>query len=176
MKLERLNLSFNHLHGNVPLSLGKLTSLHILNLSNNHLEGQIPSPFSKFPLSSFLGNGQLRGPPLTPCLGPIIREKKPLSNTAVAGVIVAIVFSSTLICLGLLYVMLRIWCNWKKVSVSSSEAGLEHKREEEKWVYREATGRDFEYWKVNSSQEKQISSTACIFQLKVDTETVDHSF
>ncbi|WRX19037.1 Leucine-rich repeat - like 10 [Theobroma cacao] len=149
--LERLNLSFNRLQGEVPSSLGKLTSLDMLNLSNNHLQGELPSTFSGFPLSSFSGNDKLCGPPLSSCMDSADHEKNRLSNTAVICVIVAIVFTSTVICLVLIYIMLRIWCNWRKVSISNSEgAGIEQKREEEKWVYGDEKKRKGEYWRVNS--------------------------
>ncbi|KAL6952500.1 hypothetical protein U1Q18_036511 [Sarracenia purpurea var. burkii] len=68
--------------------------------------------------------------------------------------------------------MLRIWCNWKKVSVSSSDAGIEKKmREEEEWGYGEEMRRGYDqYWKVNSmtlvpSQDhKQVSRpNTCVF-------------
>ncbi|EOY20798.1 Uncharacterized protein TCM_012146 [Theobroma cacao] len=126
LKLERLNLSFNRLQGEVPSSLGKLTSLDMLNLSNNHLQGELPSTFSGFPLSSFSGNDKLCGPPLSSCMDSAGHEKNKLSNTAVICIILAIVFTSTVICLVLIYIMLRIWCNWRKVPIFNSEgAGIE---------------------------------------------------
>jgi hypothetical protein len=176
MKLEGLNLSLNHLQGEVPFSLTKLTSLHMLNLSNNDLQGQLPSTFSGFPLSSFLGNDKLCGPPLVSCLESAGQEKRGLSNTAVVGIIVAIVFTSSLICLVMLYMIVRIWCNWRQVTISSMDAGgTEQRREEEKSEYGDKEKRrNGEYWKVNSmalvpSQDKQSPRT-CIFHFKMDTE------
>ncbi|MED6120449.1 hypothetical protein PIB30_020953 [Stylosanthes scabra] len=133
MKLERLDLSSNELEGEVPPSLGKLTSLHVLNLSNNHLHGKIPSTFSEFPMSSFLNNGfNLCGPPLLVlCRESSSSGKVQMSNTEVAAIIVAIVFTSTLICLVMLYVMLKIWCNWRKVAIVSSEEVDENNKREE---------------------------------------------
>ncbi|RVX09712.1 Leucine-rich repeat receptor-like tyrosine-protein kinase PXC3 [Vitis vinifera] len=90
-----LNLSFNHLHGLLPLELGKLDKLVSLDLSNNQLSGNIPSalkgmlslievnfsnnlftgpvptfvPFQKSPNSSFLGNKGLCGEPLSSSCG-----------------------------------------------------------------------------------------------------------
>ncbi|MED6116285.1 hypothetical protein PIB30_117625 [Stylosanthes scabra] len=134
MKLERLDLSFNEVEGEVPPSLGKLTSLHVLNLSNNHLHGKIPSTFSEFPMSSFLNNGaSLCGPPLLVlCRESSSSGRVQMSNRQVAAIIVAIVFTSTLICLVMLYAMLKIWCNWRKVAVVSSEEEVDenNKREE----------------------------------------------
>ncbi|KAK8919174.1 Leucine-rich repeat receptor-like tyrosine-protein kinase [Platanthera zijinensis] len=86
-----LNLSFNRLHGSLPQELGKLDKLVSLDVSNNQLSGTIPSefkgmlsiievnfsnneltgpvpaffPFQKSPPSSFLGNKDLCGDPLS---------------------------------------------------------------------------------------------------------------
>jgi hypothetical protein len=155
VKLERLNLSFNQLKGEIPISLEKLTSLHMLNLSINHLQGRIPSTFSGFPPSSFMGNdNKLCGPPLLSCSAVTSKEKNELTKTQVAGIIVGIVFTATVVCLVMLYAMLRIWCNWRKVVISNSD-----NRDEEKWIYGE---RSCEHFSMNamqpvvSSQEKPI--------------------
>ncbi|KAG2595498.1 receptor-like protein 7 [Panicum virgatum] len=65
--LESLDLSSNELSGEIPLELASLDSLTTLNLSNNKLVGSIPeSPhFLTFSNSSFLGNEDLCGPPLS---------------------------------------------------------------------------------------------------------------
>jgi Leucine-rich repeat (LRR) protein len=185
LKLERLNLSSNQLQGEVPPSLGKLTSLHMLNLSNNHLRGQLPSTLPGiFPLSSFLGNAKLCGPPLAMCSESVGQEKKQLSETEVVGIIVAIVFTSTVICLVMLYIMWRIWCQWREVSISSADGGgIEEKREEGKRVIYgdEKTRRNGEYWKVNSmalvsSQDKPNSTIlARIFHLRMDSEAMENT-
>ncbi|KAK9025534.1 hypothetical protein V6N11_038398 [Hibiscus sabdariffa] len=44
--MSGLDLSCNNLTGDIPQSLGKLTSLHALNLSHNHLTGFIPVSLS----------------------------------------------------------------------------------------------------------------------------------
>ncbi|KAI7997920.1 Leucine-rich repeat receptor-like tyrosine-protein kinase PXC3 [Camellia lanceoleosa] len=88
-----LNLSFNHLHGPLPIDLGRLDKLVSLDVSNNQLFGNIPialkgmlslievnfsnnlfngpiptfGPFQKSPSSSFLGNKGLCGEPLSSC-------------------------------------------------------------------------------------------------------------
>ncbi|CAF2093792.1 unnamed protein product [Brassica napus] len=86
-----LNLSFNHLHGPLPAELGRLDKLVSLDVSNNMLTGTIPQllkgmmslfevnfsnnllsgpvpvfvPFQKSPNSSFSGNKELCGAPLS---------------------------------------------------------------------------------------------------------------
>ncbi|CAB4266084.1 unnamed protein product [Prunus armeniaca] len=66
-KLESSDLSVNSLSGQIPAEFAKFTFLSFLNLSNNHLVGRIPhsTQFSTLPKSSFEGNKDLRGPPLT---------------------------------------------------------------------------------------------------------------
>jgi Leucine-rich repeat (LRR) protein len=65
--LESLDLSSNELSGKIPVQLADgLTFLAVLNLSFNHLVGQIPfiKQFAAFPETSFKGNGRLCGFPL----------------------------------------------------------------------------------------------------------------
>ncbi|KAK3446860.1 hypothetical protein EUGRSUZ_A02491 [Eucalyptus grandis] len=40
--LHGLNLSHNHLFGNIPIGIGNMTLLEFFDLSNNHLSGTIP--------------------------------------------------------------------------------------------------------------------------------------
>ncbi|EEF45775.1 probable leucine-rich repeat receptor-like protein kinase At1g68400 [Ricinus communis] len=88
-RLHRLDLSYNHLSGHIPISEisslpllltlrlednsfdGSIDSVHMLslsvlefNVSNNRLSGKIPAWSSRFPASSFAGNGELCGEPL----------------------------------------------------------------------------------------------------------------
>lgn len=92
-RLVVLDLSFNTFNGQIPQTIQNLTQLTGLNLQNNsfsgpipnlalprlrhfnvsynQLNGSIPSALQKFPNSSFLGNFQLCGLPLSPCL-PVI--------------------------------------------------------------------------------------------------------
>ncbi|GAB4861183.1 hypothetical protein Ancab_036340 [Ancistrocladus abbreviatus] len=60
--LKYLDLSRNLVYGKVPAAI---TGLEKLNVSYNHLCGQIPA--SKFPASAFVGNDCLCGPPLPAC-------------------------------------------------------------------------------------------------------------
>ncbi|KAA8539716.1 hypothetical protein F0562_026408 [Nyssa sinensis] len=64
-RLTALRLQFNSFSGAIPdLNLPRLK---LLNLSNNMLNGSIPYSLQKFPISSFMGNSLLCGPPLTHC-------------------------------------------------------------------------------------------------------------
>ncbi|ORX49622.1 L domain-like protein [Piromyces finnis] len=42
LNLEKLNLSYNSMNGELPSSIGKLKNLKFLNLKDNHFEGYIP--------------------------------------------------------------------------------------------------------------------------------------
>ncbi|XP_060973723.1 receptor-like protein 43 isoform X2 [Cannabis sativa] len=68
-QLESLDLSNNKLSGRIPQELATLTFLEYLNLSNNQLTGMIPqsTQMSTFPKSSFYGNVELCGLPLSEC-------------------------------------------------------------------------------------------------------------
>ncbi|XP_073021190.1 probable inactive receptor kinase At5g58300 [Primulina eburnea] len=60
-----LDLSSNSFSGKIPNL--ELPRLRLLNLSYNSLDGSIPYALQKFPISSFIGNSHLCGPPLTYC-------------------------------------------------------------------------------------------------------------
>ncbi|XVF29812.1 hypothetical protein REPUB_Repub16aG0003300 [Reevesia pubescens] len=60
--LKQLDISRNLVYGKVPTAIAGLEKL---NVSYNHLCGQLPN--TKFPASSFLGNDCLCGSPLPPC-------------------------------------------------------------------------------------------------------------
>ncbi|KAF3663174.1 putative 3-oxoacyl-[acyl-carrier-protein] reductase 3, chloroplastic-like [Capsicum annuum] len=65
--VESLDLSDNHLVGEIPAQFASLTALEVLNLSYNHLEGCIPQgpQFHTFENNSYEGNDGLRGFPLS---------------------------------------------------------------------------------------------------------------
>ncbi|KMT16142.1 hypothetical protein BVRB_3g053030 [Beta vulgaris subsp. vulgaris] len=69
--LEFLDLSNNHLSEKIPTSLSQVTNLAILDLSNNNLSGKIPvgTQLQGFDPSSYMGNSQLCGAPLSKCPG-----------------------------------------------------------------------------------------------------------
>ncbi|KAK7377134.1 hypothetical protein VNO80_02554 [Phaseolus coccineus] len=65
--LESLDFSRNQLGGEIPQSLSNLSFLGYLNLSFNNFRGKIPSgtQLQRFTAFSYMGNGDLCGPPLT---------------------------------------------------------------------------------------------------------------
>ena len=62
-KLQLLDLSQNIFYGNIPSSLGNLTSLTILNLGWNNLQGSIPLSLSQCQnlIRLYLNNNNLSG-------------------------------------------------------------------------------------------------------------------
>ncbi|KAI8023028.1 Receptor-like protein 9a [Camellia lanceoleosa] len=95
----RVDLSCNHLTGEIPIEVGKLSNIHALNLSHNKLTGSIPTTFSHlsvahnnlsgptpepkaqsatFEESSYKGNSLLCGLPLkTNCLATVPTSTMP---------------------------------------------------------------------------------------------------
>ncbi|KAM0069025.1 putative leucine-rich repeat domain superfamily [Helianthus debilis subsp. tardiflorus] len=69
--LDSLDLSRNEFSGNIPTSLTQITRISYLNLSYNNLSGRIPTgtQLQSFSYTSFIGNPQLCGPPLTQTCG-----------------------------------------------------------------------------------------------------------
>ena len=63
MSLEYLDLSFNFIEGEIPISFSNLTHLTYLNLEGNHLNGSIPFSLLTLPLLTFLllDNNELSG-------------------------------------------------------------------------------------------------------------------
>ncbi|XP_074284150.1 receptor-like protein EIX2 [Silene latifolia] len=63
---ELFDVSNNHLTGEIPTNLAKVTTLGIVNVSNNSLSGEIPvsTQLQSFDASSYAGNPRLCGAPL----------------------------------------------------------------------------------------------------------------
>ncbi|URD99051.1 inactive receptor kinase [Musa troglodytarum] len=138
-RLVRLDLSGNSLTGSIPFAINSLTHLTGLFLQNNHLSGNLPSinigslvafnvsynqlngsiprTLEHFPVSSFVGNLDLCGGPLTPCnpffpspapspaTNPVNGSSKKLSKAAkiaiavAAGVVLLLILLLLLVCL-----------------------------------------------------------------------------
>ncbi|KMT02983.1 hypothetical protein BVRB_8g195510 [Beta vulgaris subsp. vulgaris] len=163
-RLTRLDLSNNNLSGEIPFALNNLTLLNGLflqnnnfsgslpsinenlidfNVSNNNLNGTIPQTLSKFPQSSFVGNLELCGGPLSPCNSsffpspspsPVevvpsspaeVSNKKKLSKGAIIGISVAagVVFLSLLLCL-ILCLLRKKWNGSRDGNNTSKAAAL----------------------------------------------------
>ncbi|XP_076882411.1 receptor-like protein EIX2 [Bidens hawaiensis] len=77
--LESFDLSRNEFSGHIPWTLSELNFLSYLDLSFNNLSGRIPtgSQLQRFDYTSYTGNPQLCGPPLTPRCGisPVVEKK-----------------------------------------------------------------------------------------------------
>ncbi|XP_022860317.1 receptor like protein 42-like [Olea europaea var. sylvestris] len=82
--LESLDLSSNQLTGDIPWQLTKLTTLSSFNISYNHLVGPIPKQgqLLTFPNTSYIGNLELCGLPLTMMCGNDEPQPKLLASTA----------------------------------------------------------------------------------------------
>lgn len=61
--IERIDLSWNHLQGSIPMEIGKLSGLRLLDLSENQLEDSLPVSLSNLSQLQFLdlSNNQLGG-------------------------------------------------------------------------------------------------------------------
>lgn len=135
IRLNRLDMSGNSFTGEIPVSIGNLTHLTGLflqgnrfsgnlssinltglrnfNVSENNLNGPIPETLSRFPASSFAGNGALCGGPLPPCSGLIpspapfqpYKSSKKLSKTAIIAIAVAGGGVALFLLLGLIYLL-----------------------------------------------------------------------
>lgn len=100
--LSALYLEQNNFTGSIPeLSL----RLDQLNISFNHLSGAIPTTFSGMPESAFEGNS-LCGKPLSPCNATAATRDHKLSSRAIASIAVA----SLLILLLVLAIVFLICC------------------------------------------------------------------
>ncbi|KAJ7976781.1 Leucine-rich repeat receptor-like tyrosine-protein kinase [Quillaja saponaria] len=145
-----LNLSFNHLHGTLPLELGKLDKLVSLDVSNNRLSGSIPPelkgmlslidvnfsnnllsgpvptfvPFQKSPNSSFLGNKGLCGEPLnTSCAGLYDPDHKNYHHRVSYRIILAVIGSCLAVFVSVTIVVLLFMIREKREKVSK-DAGI----------------------------------------------------
>ncbi|KAI3911429.1 hypothetical protein MKW98_010316 [Papaver atlanticum] len=124
-QLSGLSLQNNSLSGPIPdLSLPRLKHL---NISYNHLNGSIPSTLQNFPNSSFVGNSQLCGPPLSKCITTLPPSPSPSPPPSVnppphkkgskmklsTGVIIAIAVGGAAL-LFLLVLLITFCCSKKK--------------------------------------------------------------
>ncbi|KAL1826063.1 hypothetical protein ACET3Z_012841 [Daucus carota] len=88
IELNSLELSSNKLSGAIPHQLNNLTFLGRFNLSNNNLSGEIPTNGNlntNFDNSSYLGNSDLCGLPLTKRCTPPISSPPVVDNDQEVG-------------------------------------------------------------------------------------------
>ncbi|KAL3650365.1 hypothetical protein CASFOL_006768 [Castilleja foliolosa] len=107
--LRVIDLSYNSFTGQIPSTTENVKRLKVLNLSHNALNGSIPDSLRGFPVSSFMGNDQLCGPPLNSC-SPEKREGKRKLNL-VAIIIISVVGACVII---LTFLTFLIFCLRKK--------------------------------------------------------------
>ncbi|KAM7491810.1 hypothetical protein LguiA_034731 [Lonicera macranthoides] len=111
-RLTLLDLKYNSFTGPIPdLNLPRLK---LFNLSYNVLNGSIPNSLQHFPISSFIGNSFLCGPPLNHCsaIPPPSVPSPPTKQMLGAGSITAIAVGGSSILL--LLVLVLLFCCIKK--------------------------------------------------------------
>jgi hypothetical protein len=164
-RLTHLSLSFNKLNGPIPDSINAFSHLVVLDLqnnsfsgyvpvlklvnltrfsvANNNLSGPVPSTLIQFPLSSWIGNQGICGPPTTvPCrsLPPPPRRLLPPPPSAPSsrrnsvkrlgtGVEVGIVLGG--IAVLVLITIALLLCHWKRTG-RQAEAAKQHKEDNPK--------------------------------------------
>ncbi|GMP23734.1 hypothetical protein CsSME_00001227 [Camellia sinensis var. sinensis] len=124
-RLTVLSLQFNSFSGTIPKL--NLPRLKLLNLSYNMFSGSIPYSIRKFPISSFVGNSFLCGPPLTDCStssppspSPIVPGKQNAGHKKLGtGAIIAIAIGGSSF-LFLLVLVVLFFCLKKKDSGGSN--------------------------------------------------------
>ncbi|KAJ8537929.1 hypothetical protein K7X08_014469 [Anisodus acutangulus] len=116
-RLSVLNLQFNALSGAIPnLDASKLS---LLNLSYNMLNGSVPHSLEKFPFSSFVGNSNLCGTPLSSCSSSSPSHKGANFKKLSAGTIIAIAIGALSVIFLLVLLISLCYLN-KKVSNNTS--------------------------------------------------------
>ncbi|KMZ65723.1 Receptor-like protein kinase 1-like [Zostera marina] len=114
VNLEKLFLDRNSLIGEIPSI--NIPSLHYLNVSYNQLNGSVPEIWSKYPVSSFIGNLNLCGEPLPSCFpspapSPADCDShRSLSTGAIIGIIVACIVFIIAVILVILFCVKPMLC------------------------------------------------------------------
>ncbi|KAF3557739.1 hypothetical protein F2Q69_00017831 [Brassica cretica] len=151
-----LNLSFNHLHGSLPSELGRLDKLVLLDVSNNMLTGSIPQqlkgmmslfevnfsnnllsgpvpvffPFQKSPNSSFSGNKELCGSPLSSSCGYSIEHLR-YNHRVSYRVVLAVIGSGVAVFVSVSVVVLLFMMREKQEKAAAKNIDVEENVEDE---------------------------------------------
>ncbi|XP_043690689.1 tyrosine-sulfated glycopeptide receptor 1-like [Telopea speciosissima] len=127
--LETLDLSGNNLTGEIPSSLVQLHFLSWFSVAYNNLEGPIPvdGQFDTFPISSFVGNPGLCGPPVQrPC--HIQNEEtttSPAPSKSTNAEHLLVVLGICLGC-GFVFAVLTLWIVSKKIKLRREDSNKIH--------------------------------------------------
>ncbi|KAJ0259374.1 Leucine-rich repeat receptor-like tyrosine-protein kinase PXC3 [Hirschfeldia incana] len=150
-----LNLSFNHLHGSLPSELGRLDKLVSLDVSNNMLTGSIPQqlkgmmslfevnfsnnllsgpvpvfvPFQKSPNSSFSGNIELCGAPLSSSCG--YSEHLGYNHRVSYRIVLAVIGSGVAVFVSVTVVVLLFMMREKQEKAAAKNVDVEENVEDE---------------------------------------------
>ncbi|CAF2170843.1 unnamed protein product [Brassica napus] len=124
--LTHVDLSQNKLTGEIPVSLTGLKSLTFFNVSYNNLSGPVPSLLSqKFSPSSFVGNLQLCGYSVS-TLCPTLNPPPPgSSHRSLSTKDILLIASGALIIVLVILVFVLICCLLRKKQDKSKPKGLE---------------------------------------------------
>jgi hypothetical protein len=99
--LNYLNLSRNHLDGEIPPSIATMQSLTAVDFSYNNLSGLVPGTgqFSYFNSTSFVGNPGLCGPYLGPCRPGIAgADRTPHGHGGLTNTVKLLIVLGLLVC------------------------------------------------------------------------------
>ncbi|WZY90883.1 hypothetical protein YC2023_047618 [Brassica napus] len=151
-----LNLSFNHLHGPLPSELGRLDKLVSLDVSNNMLTGSIPQqlkgmmslfevnfsnnllsgpvpvfvPFQKSPNSSFSGNKELCGSPLSSSCGYSYEHLR-YNHRVSYRIVLAVIGSGVAVFVSVSVVVLLFMMREKQEKAAAKNVDVEENVEDE---------------------------------------------
>ncbi|CAN5976172.1 unnamed protein product [Sphagnum jensenii] len=196
-RLTHLSLSFNKLNGPIPDSINAFSHLYMLDLqnnsfsghvpvlnlvnltrfsvANNNLSGPVPRTLIQFPLSSWIGNQGICGPPTTvPCLSlppppaatgaplqaprrllpppPSARSSRRNSRKRLGtGVEVGIVLGG--IAVLVLITIALLLCHWKRTG-RQAEAAKQHKEDNPKKQQQQHKHQDYTTAEHQGLQER----------------------
>ncbi|KAF7838919.1 leucine-rich repeat receptor-like protein kinase TDR [Senna tora] len=115
-----IDLSSNNFNGSIPAKFARSSSLQLLNVSFNHISGSIPrgKSFKTMDRSAFVGNSELCGIPLRPCLDSvgILGSKGTWKLSLIVLLCAGLLILLPALAFGLLHFTQGIGSQWKMVS------------------------------------------------------------